>query len=439
MLSYAHGACDAASCWRDDRRQPRADDRAACRAPRRSCPATQGVRYTYAELGEAVDRLARGLLAAGPAQGDRVGVWSPNRAEWALVQYATAKLGVILVNINPAYRTSASSSTRSASRAAGGSIAAPELQGLGLPGDGRRGPRPAARARAMRSSSKRRVGRARRRPAPSDRRGPRPRWPTLDFDDPINIQYTSGTTGFPKGATLTHHNILNNGFFVGECCRYTEADRVCIPVPFYHCFGMVMGNLGATTHGATMVIPAEAFEPEATLDACAEERCTTLYGVPTMFIAELGAPGLRQLRSRLAADRDHGRLAVPGRGDEAGHRARCTSTRSAIAYGMTETSPVIDPGAHRRPARAPRRDRRPGRCRTSRSRSSTRRHGRIRAARRAAASSARAATCVMRGYWNDPERTAEAIDAARLDAHRRPGDDGRATATSTSSAGSRTW
>ena len=143
----------------------------------------------------------------------------------------------------------------------------------------------------------------------------------LAADDPINIQYTSGTTGFPKGATLSHHNILNNGFFVGELCNYTEADRICIPVPFYHCFGMVMGNLAATSHGACMVIPAPAFDPVATLEAVQAERCTSLYGVPTMFIAELAVPGLRLLRPVQPAHRHHGGLALPGRGDEAGHRA----------------------------------------------------------------------------------------------------------------------
>ncbi len=150
---------------------------------------------------------------------------------------------------------------------------------------------------------------------------------SLSADDPINLQYTSGTTGFPKGATLSHHNILNNGFFVGEYCRYTEQDRVCIPVPFYHCFGMVMGNLGCTTHGACMVVPAEAFEPEATLRAVADEKCTSLYGVPDDVHRRAGPAGLRRLRPVQPAHRDHGRLAVPGRGDEEGRRPRCTWRR----------------------------------------------------------------------------------------------------------------
>ena len=171
----------------------------------------------------------------------------------------------------------------------------------------------------------------------STRPGRRPRrsWRSgeteLSADDPINIQYTSGTTGFPKGATLTHHNLLNNGFFVGEGCGYTEADRICIPVPFYHCFGMVMGNLAATSHGATMVIPAPGFDPALTLQAVQDERCTSLYGVPTMFIAELGAAELRRLRPLHPAHRDHGRLAVPGGGDEAGGQRDGHGRRSPSA------------------------------------------------------------------------------------------------------------
>ncbi|HZE04214.1 MAG TPA: AMP-binding protein, partial [Solirubrobacteraceae bacterium] len=250
---------------------------------------SQGLRYSYTELDEEVNRLARALIAAGLDKGERVGIWSPNCAEWTLVQYATAKIGVILVNINPAYRTA-------------------ELQ-YAL---AQSGCRMLIAAPAFRTSDYRAMLAEVRDRLPALERavfleGPdweellagaaevgaeelRARSAQLRPEDPINIQYTSGTTGFPKGATLTHRNILNNGFFVGGMCRYTSEDRVCIPVPFYHCFGMVMGNLGATTHGATMVIPAPAFDPEATLSACADERCTSLYGVPTMFIAQLGHP-----------------------------------------------------------------------------------------------------------------------------------------------------
>ncbi len=215
-------------------------------------------RWTYAELAADVEALALGLLEMGIVKGDRVGIWAPNCAEWTLTQYATAKIGAVLVNINPAYRTrelefvlnqSGSTLLVAAARLKTSDYAALE------------------RGRQMDRGALDVI--------------------ELDTDDPINIQYTSGTTGFPKGATLSHHNILNNAFFVGELCNYTEADRICIPVPFYHCFGMVMGNLSATSHGACMVIPAPVFDPAATLQAVQAERCTSLYGVPTMFIAEL--------------------------------------------------------------------------------------------------------------------------------------------------------
>src|SRR5215218_6099804 len=258
-------------------------ERAVARFPEREALVVrqQGVRLTYAQLDEQVNGLARGLLGAGLRNGDRVGIWAPNRAEWVLVHFATAKAGVILVNINPAYRTS-------------------ELE-YALR---QSGCRMLIAARAFKTSDYAAMIEEVRGELPELERvvllespeweqllagdGPDPDPDELDPDDPINIQYTSGTTGFPKGATLSHHNIVNNGFFVGSLCGYTEDDRVCIPVPFYHCFGMVMGNLGCTTHGATMVIPAPAFDPAATLRAVAQERCTSLYGVPTMFIAELG-------------------------------------------------------------------------------------------------------------------------------------------------------
>ena len=225
----------------------------------------QGLRYTYAELDAAVDELARGLMDVGIEPRERVGIWSPNCAEWVLVQYATAKIGAILVNVNPAYRTSeleyalrqsgcrtliAAPSFKTSDYVSMVAEVHPSLPGLehviflhspewdDLRDRAARVPVDALRSRAD----------------------------ALDFDDPINIQYTSGTTGFPKGATLTHHNILNNGFFVGEGCRYTDADRVCIPVPLYHCFGMVMGNLGCTSHGATIVYPEAGFEAGAVLE-----------------------------------------------------------------------------------------------------------------------------------------------------------------------------
>ncbi len=290
----------------------------------------QQLRYTYAELGEAVDRLARALLAGGLEPGDRLGIWSPNRAEWVLVQYATAKAGIVLVNINPAYRTSeleyalrqsgcrwviAAQSFKTSDYAAmiesvrGGLETLEHVVLLGSP-----------EWEALTAGADAEL-------------------PVCQFDDAINIQYTSGTTGFPKGATLSHANILNNGYFVAEGCRYTEEDRVCIPVPFYHCFGMVMGNLGCTTHGACMVIPEAAFDPEATLRAVQEERCTSLYGVPTMFIAELEHPGfgdfdLSSLRTGIMAGSPCP-IETMRRVVSEMHMEEVT-----ICYGMTETSPV---------------------------------------------------------------------------------------------------
>ncbi len=298
-----------------------------------------GRRWTYAELDAAVDEVARGLLALGLAKGDRVGIWSPNCAEWVLVQYATAKAGLVLVTVNPAYRTHELSYVLQQS-----------------------GARLLVAAERFRTSDYRAMVQEVRGECPALEQVVligTPDWPALlevgravpeqalrtrsaqlAADDPINIQYTSGTTGFPKGATLSHHNILNNGFFVGELCGYTEADRVAIPVPFYHCFGMVMGNLACTSHGAAMVIPAPAFDPLATLRAVQDERCTSLYGVPTMFIAQLHDPSL--------ATRDLTSLRT---GIMAGSpcpietmRAVVTQmhcTEITIGYGQTEASPLI--------------------------------------------------------------------------------------------------
>jgi fatty-acyl-CoA synthase len=293
----------------------------------------QDVRYTYAELGQAVDRPARMLLAEGVRPGDRLGIWSPNCAEWTLVQYATAKAGIVLVNINPAYRTS------ELEYALGQSgcrwlIAAPAFKTSDYAAmiESVRGELPALERVVLLGSPEWEALAAGAREEvelPTD----------LQFDDPINIQYTSGTTGFPKGATLSHSNILNNGYFVAEGCRYSEQDRVCIPVPFYHCFGMVMGNLGCTTHGACMVIPEAAFDPEATLRAVQDERCTSLYGVPTMFIAELEHPDfasfdLSSLRTGIMAGSPCPIETMRRVVDEM-HMEEVT-----ICYGMTETSPV---------------------------------------------------------------------------------------------------
>lgn len=295
-------------------------------------------RWTYAELNDDVDLIARGLMALGIERGERVGIWAPNCPEWTIVQYATAKIGAILVNINPAYRThelayvlqqsgirtliSATTFKTSdyVSMVDEVSAEAPELREvLYLGTDDWRDL--VAKAESVSVDEL------------------RTRMDSLDNTQPINIQYTSGTTGFPKGATLSHRNILNNGYFTTELINFGPNDRLCIPVPFYHCFGMVMGNLGCTSHGATMVIPAPAFDPALTLDAIEKERCTGVYGVPTMFIAMLGQPDLAQ--------RDLSSLRT---GIMAGSvcpvevMKRCVSdmhmTEVAIAYGMTETSPV---------------------------------------------------------------------------------------------------
>ncbi|MEA2125159.1 MAG: fatty-acyl-CoA synthase, partial [Solirubrobacteraceae bacterium] len=290
----------------------------------------QDVRWTYAELDERVDRVARALAAAGLEPGDRMGIWAPNCAEWVLVQYGSAKAGVVLVNVNPAYRTSELEFVlnQSGCRLL---VAATEFKTSDYVAMVEEvAPNCAALERTVF------IGTDGWDELLSEQ-GDLPEG--LQFDDPINIQYTSGTTGFPKGATLSHHNILNNGYFVAEGCRYTHEDRVCIPVPFYHCFGMVMGNLGSTTHGACMVVPAPAFEPAATLAAVAEERCTSLYGVPTMFIAELALPDfdsydLTSLRTGIMAGSPCPEEVMRKVID------RMHMEGVTICYGMTETSPV---------------------------------------------------------------------------------------------------
>jgi fatty-acyl-CoA synthase len=298
---------------------------------------SQGYRATYRQLWEATGVIARGLLALGVEAGDRVGIWSPNRFEWVVAQYATARVGAILVNINPAYKT----------------------QELGFVLR-QSGTRVLFLARAFRQSDYVAMVREVKPTCPglhhtvvfddewssleeSGRAVPESqlaeREAVLQFDDPINIQYTSGTTGFPKGATLSHHNVLNNGFFVAEGLHLTHEDRLCIPVPFYHCFGMVMGNLGCTTHGATMVVPGEAFDPLAVLETVAAERCTALFGVPTMFIGELDHPrrkelDLSSLRTGIMAGSPCP-VEVMKEVVSAMHMNEVT-----ICYGMTETSPV---------------------------------------------------------------------------------------------------
>jgi fatty-acyl-CoA synthase len=366
-----------------------------------------GRRWSYAELAADVDALALGLLAAGVTVGDRVGIWAPNCAEWVLTQYATAKIGAILVNINPAYRTSELEFVLNQS-AARLLVAAQRLKTsdyAAMIAEVR--PRCAALEQVVLLGTGEwdallETGRRADRGALGAIE--------LSADDPINIQYTSGTTGFPKGATLSHHNILNNGYFVGELCHYTHEDKICIPVPFYHCFGMVMGNLAATSHGAAMVIPAPSFDPVATLEAVQAERCTSLYGVPTMFIADLAVPDfgrfdLSSLRTGIMAGSPCPVEVMKQVIDRMG------MSEVSICYGMTETSPVstqtrVDDSIERRVATV-------GRAGP---------HIEVKvidpATGRAVPRGTPGELCtrgysVMLGYWRQLDKTAEVIDAAR--------------------------
>lgn len=297
----------------------------------------QGIRWTYAEFGAEVGRLARALLASGITKGDRVGIWAPNCAQWTVVQYATAKIGAILVNINPSYRTHELEFVLKQAGISGIFLAESfKTSDYVAMLDEVRASCPGVRDSYVfgQESWDALLGRA-EEVSPEQvaevQAG-------LDPYDAINIQYTSGTTGFPKGATLSHRNILNNGYFVGELCRYTEVDRVCIPVPFYHCFGMVMGNLACTSHGAAMVIPAPGFDPAATLKATAEEKCTSLYGVPTMFIAEWALPDFASYD--LSSVRTGIMAGSPCPATMMTKLIEAGITEMTICYGMTETSPV---------------------------------------------------------------------------------------------------
>jgi fatty-acyl-CoA synthase len=297
----------------------------------------QRYRATYRQLWEQIGLVAQGLLARGVKKGDRVGIWSPNRYEWVLVQYATARIGAILVNVNPAYRahelehvlkqsgTSFLITARGFRQANYVEMVREVVQRCPMHGE----------TLVIDDEWRQLVEEGRRAGAGALEERER----TLDPDEPINIQYTSGTTGFPKGATLSHHNILNNGFFIGEALRYSERDRVCIPVPLYHCFGMVLGNMAITTHGACMVYPGESFEPGTVLRTVQEERCTALYGVPTMFIAELEHSDFEKtdfssLRTGIMAGSPCP-IEVMKRVQSEMHMPEVT-----ICYGMTETSPV---------------------------------------------------------------------------------------------------
>lgn len=388
----------------------------------------QNIRLTYRELQTQVNQCARALLHLGITQGLRVGIWSPNRAEWCIVQFATAKIGAILVNINPSYRLHEVEYVLNQSGCSAIVIAAafktsnytemlttlaPELahSDIGklhsekLPSlttvirmgeDHVPGMLPWAELMALGDL----VSAAELQRVQSEQQ----------MDEAINIQYTSGTTGFPKGATLSHHNILNNGYFVARLQNFTHEDKLCIPVPLYHCFGMVMGNLGCVTHGAAMIYPSEGFDPQATLEAIQEEHCTSLYGVPTMFIAELAHPNFKQydfssLRTGLMAGSPCP-VEVMKRVNTEMHMPEVE-----IAYGMTETSPVstqtridspldkrvgtvgligphleikiVDPGTGKIVPVG-----QPGELCTR-------------------------GYSVMLGYWNNPEATANAIDSAR--------------------------
>ncbi|WP_277451412.1 AMP-binding protein [Janibacter sp. DB-40] len=368
-----------------------------------------GRRWTYDQLLADTDALAKGLMASGIAAGDRVGIWSPNCPEWTLLQYATARVGAILVNVNPAYRSheltyvakqsgmrmlvSATTHKTSDYRSMVEEVRPdlPSLTDVVYIGESSWDDLVAAGSRVTDEELAER-GRG------------------LGPDDPINIQYTSGTTGFPKGATLSHHNILNNGYFVGEMIGYTEQDRICIPVPFYHCFGMVMGNLAATSHGACMVIPAPSFDPVATLEAVAREQCTSLYGVPTMFIAELDLPDF--------ADHDLSSLRT---GIMAGSTcpvevmkrvvAEMNMSEVAISYGMTETSPVstmtrMDDDLTRRTETV-------GRSMPHIETKIVDPVTGVPLPRGEAGELCTRGYSVMLGYWEQPDKTAEAVDAAR--------------------------
>lgn len=386
-------------------------------------PGADTRRWSYTKMNDDVDRLARALLALGIAKGDRVGIWSPNCAEWTLLQYATAKSGAILVNVNPAYRSHelefvvkqngmrmlvAAPSDRTSDyvgMARQALAACPDLRELVfLPDPGVDG----LDAGIPQSDAELTYGELLKRADVVGHSALRARMAELDPHDPVNLQYTSGTTGFPKGATLTHHNILNNGYSIGELLGYTEHDRVVIPVPFYHCFGMVIGNLAALSHGAATIIPGRGFSPAAALEAVQDFGGTSLYGVPTMFIAELALPDfasydLATLRTGVMAG-SVCPIDVMNRVISEMHMVDV-----AICYGMTETSPVstmtrngdtlqqrtetvgrtmprlesqiIDPGS-----------------------GDVLERGRI-------GELCTRGYAVMQGYWNQPDKTAEAIDA----------------------------
>jgi fatty-acyl-CoA synthase len=424
--SYAHGAVDEPLLGRTigqalDRAATVWADRAAL------ISRAQDIRWTWRELRDHTDAFAAGLLALGLRRGDRIGIWSLNRAEWALTQFAAARAGLILVTINPAYRLSelefalnkagctalvTAAAFKTSDYIGMVNTLAPELA-ASVPGQ----------LSAARLPQLRTVVQIGGPPAPgaipfdevaarggeAERAELRELAGQLQFDDAVNIQFTSGTTGSPKGVTLTHHNILNNGHFIGRALRLTEADRICIPVPLYHCFGMVIGNLAALTHGCAMVYPGEGFDPLATLETVQAERCTALYGVPTMFIAELDHPeftrfDLRTLRTGVMAGAPCP-IEVMRRVVEQMNMREIT-----ICYGMTETSPVsfqsaVDDPLERRVSTV-------GRIHPHLEAKIVDTEGRVLPRGQAGELCTRGYS-VMLGYWGDAERTAEVIDPAR--------------------------
>jgi fatty-acyl-CoA synthase len=423
--SYVHGASDVSLIGETigrhfDRTVARWGDRLALIVRQ------QGVRWTYRELGVKVDAFAAGLAALGLRPGERIGIWSPNNAEWVVTQFATAKAGLILVNINPAYRLAeleyalnkvgcraliTATAFKTSDYVGMINTLAPELR------HARPGHLDAAKLPSLKQviqigdtpesgmipfESVYTMGTAAHRAHLDELAG------RLQFDEAINIQFTSGTTGLPKGATLTHHNILNNGYFLGEAMGYTEQDKVCIPVPLYHCFGMVIGNLACMTHGSAMVLPGEGFDPLATLQTVAEERCTSLYGVPTMFIAQLEHPefskfDLNSLRTGMMAGAPCP-IEVMRRCIRDMHLSEMT-----IGYGMTETSPVstqtaLDDPVERRVSTV-------GRVHPHVEVKIVDAEGRV-VPRGTPGEFCTRGYSVMLGYWDDEERTAQAIDAA---------------------------
>ena len=407
LPSYVHGASPVALLGETiganlRRTVDHFGDRDALVAP------AQEYRATYRQLWDTTTTLAKALLARGIEKGDRVGIWSPNRFEWVVIQYATARVGAILVNLNPAYKA----------QELGHALAQSGLTLLLL-------------ARRFRQTDYVEILDRVRPECPALREAVvlDGEWTTLldesgsidddrlaareaslTFDDPINIQYTSGTTGAPKGATLSHHNILNNGFFCGEVLRYTEVDRVCVPVPFYHCFGMVIGNLACTSHGACIVVPGEGFDPRGTLAAIEAERCTSLYGVPTMFIAQLDHPDFD--RTDFSSLRTGVMAGSPCPVEVMKQvRERMHIPEITICYGMTETSPVstqtrVDNPVEKRVTTV----------------GSVHPHVEVKivdpesrrvVGRNESGELCTRGYCVMLGYWNDATATAAAIDAGR--------------------------